>query len=598
MAYSDHIVDQVQSLNDIVEVVSSYISLRRAGRNFKANCPFHQEKTPSFMVNPDKQIFHCFGCGVGGDVFSFLMKYDQLSFPEALGRLAERVHITLPESKSSSGPGRSELDRFYQIYSVASEFYHQNLKHPDLGKVARDYLTKRGFGTSEIDAFHLGYALSDWRRLSEFLLKKGFQDADLLRSGLIARSAQQNSVYDLFRNRIMFPILNAQGKVIAFGGRVLGEELPKYLNSQETPIFRKRKELYGLHLAKRAMASETEARRALIVEGYLDCIRLHANGFQNAVATLGTSLTQEHVQVLKRYADEAIVVFDGDKAGEQASLRGLDIFLEEGMSVKVLCLPKGFDPDDFIRLKGREAMSQLLSQSQDVFDFKLQVLLGRYNKSDSLGLLKITSEFLDTFSKIKSPVLVDRYVKRLAVTLGVEENSLRSELKKLKTKQGNLIKTPVLESKSSVNIEKTEPTVEKFLLSLMLHYPPYVRIFLEAFPQHSFLGDRTKELFRLFSQVANEYDDVELSSSQLLTRVTDERLKAFASELLMMDWTSGQDREQAFQDLLRTFKTQERDGLLRALRNQISQAEEAGNPELLLKYMKAYQELLGKEQSK
>ncbi|MBI3999701.1 MAG: DNA primase [Candidatus Omnitrophica bacterium] len=592
MAYNDQIVDQVQSLNDIVEVVSAYIPLKRAGRNFKANCPFHNEKTPSFIVNPDKQIFHCFGCGVGGDVFSFLMKYEQMNFPEALKRLAERVHVTLPESKPSSPREKSQLERLYQIYLAASEFYHANLKHPELGKQARAYLAKRSFGTQEMDMFCIGFSLSEWRTLYEFLSKKGFGEQELLRSGLILRSAQ-GSPYDLFRNRIMFPISNAQGKVIAFGGRVMGDEMPKYLNSPETPVFRKRKEMYSLHLAKRAIATSEEVRRILIVEGYLDCIRLYSNGFQNVVATLGTSLTQEHVQTLKRYADEAVVVFDGDKAGEQASLRGLDIFLEEGMGVRVLCLPKGFDPDDFIRSKGREGMIELLKQSQDVFDFKLQVLLARYNKSDSLGLLKITSEFLDTFAKIKSPVLVDRYLKKLAVTLGVEEGSLRSELNKLKSRQDSLRSAHPEIKLAAEQTQKTEPQIEKILLSLMLHYPPYIRMFLELFPNYSFLGEKTREIFNAFSQMDREQDEAQLSTSKLLNRIKEDKVKAFASELLMSDWSVGEDREQAFQDLLMTLKKQEKAIRLKTLRNQISQAEESGNRELVLEYMKAYQEMLG-----
>lgn len=596
MAYSDQVVDQVQSLNDIIEVISAYIPLKRVGRNFKANCPFHQEKTPSFIVNPEKQIFHCFGCGVGGDVFSFLMKYEQMSFPEALKRLAERVHVPLPESIQSSPRERSQLERLYQIYSTASEFYHSNLKHPELGKVSRTYLSKRGFWSSEIDTFQLGFALSEWRSLYEYLSKKGFKEEELIRSGLVLRSTQ-GTTYDLFRSRIVFPIFNPHEKVIAFGGRVLGDEMPKYLNSPETPIFRKRRELYCLHLAKRALAASSEARRVLIVEGYLDAIRLHANGFQNVVATLGTSLTQEHVQILKRYVDEAIVLFDGDKAGEQASLRGLDIFLEEGVSVKILCLPKGFDPDDFVRSKGAEGMKELLQQSQDVFDFKLQILLSRYNKSDSLGLLKITSEFIDTFSRIKNQVLVDRYLKRLAVTLGVQEGSLRSELNKLRNKQSTF-KSPRMETKSTAvpEVKKVDPTVEKLLLSLMLHYPPYIRMFLELFPNYSFSGERTREIFNRFKLMVQEYnDEMEPSASKLLNRLKEVELKTFASELLIMDWSSGEDREQAFKDLVQTLRTQEHAGRLRALRNQISQAEEAGKQELVLKYMQAYQELLGRE---
>ena len=597
MAHSDQIIDQVQTLNDIVEVISGYFPLKRAGRNFKANCPFHQEKTPSFIVNPDKQIFHCFGCGVGGDVFSFLMKYEQLTFPEALARLAERVHIELPASKPSFSKDRSLVERLHQIYSSASELYHAHLKHPELGKGARAYLAKRSFNESEINQFALGFALPAWRTLYEDLVKKGFKDEELFRSGLILRSTQ-GSPYDLFRTRVMFPILNRQGKVVAMGGRVLGDEMPKYLNSPETPIFRKRKELYGLHLAARAIATSEEVRRIMVVEGYLDCIRLHASGFRNTVATLGTSLTPEHVQILKRYADEAIVLFDGDKAGEQASLRGLDIFLEEGMSVKVLCLPKGYDPDDFVQSKGAEAMKELIGKSQDVFDFKLQVLLGRYNKSDSLGLLKITSEFLDTFVRIKNPVLVDRYLKRLAVTLGVEEGSLRSELHKLKTRQSVLKSVrPTLKSATS-EVKKPEPPAEKLLLALTFHYPPYLRLFWEEFPDYAFAGEKTKELTDLLSRVFQEYDEKELSTSKLLNRISDGELKSFASELLIMDWNSEGDRDHAFYDLLQTFRTQKRAGQLKTLRHQISQAEESGNQDLVLKYMKVYQELLTNNSTK
>jgi len=466
-----------------------------------------------------------------------------------------------------------------------------------LGKEARAYLAKRHFGEPEINQFAIGFALPAWRTLYEHLTKKGFKDEELLRSGLLIRPSQ-GSPYDIFRNRIMFPILNRQGKVVAMGGRVMGDEMPKYLNSPETPIFRKRKELYGLNLAARAIATSEAVRRVMVVEGYLDLIRLHANGFQNSVATLGTSLTSEHVQILKRYADEAIVLFDGDKAGEQASLRGLDIFLEEGMSVKVLCLPKGYDPDDFVQAKGAQGLKELIEKSQDVFDFKLQVLLKRYNKSDSLGLLKITSEFLDTFVKIKNPVLVDRYLKRLAMTLGVEESSLRSELHKLKTRQGALKDVRIAAKQAPSEAKKTEPATEKLLLSLALHYPPYLRLFWEEFPDYIFVGEKTKELANFLSRMFQEYDEKELSTSKLLNRTSDNELKSFASELLVMEWDSGEDRDHTFHDLLQTFRTQKRTGRLESLRHQISQAEESGNQELVLKYMKAYQELLAGNDAK
>lgn len=603
MAFDERIIDQVQSANDIVEIISGYIPLKRAGRSFKALCPFHQEKTPSFIVHPEKQIFHCFGCGAGGDVFSFLMKFEQLNFPEALAQLAERAHIKLPETKSISPRQRSETEELYQIYACASDFYQTCLRHSEIGKPGRTYLAGRGFGEKEIEQFRLGLAVSDWRRLYEFLSKKGFREDSLLRSGLVLRSSR-GSPYDLFRNRIMFPIFNAQAKPIAFGGRVMGEETPKYLNSPESPIFRKRQELYGLHLAKQAMASG-EIRRAMITEGYLDVIRLHANGFQTAVATLGTSLTNDHVRILKRYVDEAIVVFDGDKAGEAASLRSLDIFLEEAMSVKVLSLPKGFDPDSLIQSKGPQAMAECAEQSQDLFDFKLAVLLRRYNRSDSLGLLKITSEFLETFTKMKSPVLLDRYLKRLAITLGVEEGSLRQELKKLKVKRfpkaagepwEELESRPVTSSPFS---GRKEPPLETLLLSLLIQHPSYLTRFKESFPDYSFFGEKSRAVFSVLEGLIGNEKKQAFSISTLMNRLNDESLKNFVSELSVILSGSGseEDHARAFEDCLERLTERRRHERLKVLRGEIAKAEELGNSEQVLKAVKAYQELLSKSGS-
>ncbi len=606
MAYSDQVVEQVQSLNDIVEIISGYIPLKRTGRSFKARCPFHEEKTPSFVVHPEKQIFHCFGCGVGGDVFSFLMKYEQLNFPEALRRLAERAHVNLPETSQGSKRERSEIERLYQVYAAAADFYRANLKHPQLGKVGREYLKSRAFGdgseavvaAGEIEHFQLGFALPDWRKLFEFLSSKGFKEEDLFRSGLVLRSAQ-GSPYDLFRNRVMFPIANAQGKVIALGGRALEQEtMPKYLNSPESPIFRKRRELYALHLAKQAIAKSGEVKSAFIVEGYLDCIRLHASGFANTVATLGTALTAEHVRVLKRYADEAIVIYDGDKAGEQASLRGLDIFLEEGMSVKVVCLPQGFDPDDLIRTKGQAEMVRLVEARQDFFDFKLQSLLKRFNKGDSLGLLKITSEFLESFARIQNPVLVDRYLKKLAAVLGVEEHSLRSELVKLKSKQKSQAlsaERPQVPISQRPQWKEKDPPVETLLLSLLLYDPSRLETFSSLFPDFIFTGAVAGEVFNLLKTTSPAGKN-NFSLSKLMNKTDSEALKAFITRLTVMGDFSAEDQEQAFQDCLRKIKSEGRDLRLRQMRSQIARAEEMGDQDSVQALMRSYQELLGKRE--
>ncbi|OGW81466.1 MAG: DNA primase [Omnitrophica bacterium RIFCSPLOWO2_12_FULL_44_17] len=601
MNQRDPIVDQIQLHNDIVEIVSGYIPLKRAGRNFKARCPFHQEKTPSFTVNPDKQIFHCFGCGVGGDVFSFLMKYEQLTFPEALIRLAERAHIQLPERKNFSPEAKSETDTLYRIYAEAAQFYHQYFKHPETGKKARAYFENRKFTDQEVEKFQIGYAVTVWRGLFEYLSKKGFPEKNLLQSGLIVRSEKAETPFDLFRDRIMFPIWNNQGKVIAMGGRIMGEGTPKYINSPESPIFKKRSEMYGLHFAKKAIAMSGEIRQVLIVEGYLDCIRLHSSGFENAVATLGTALTSDHVPVLKRYADEAIVIYDGDRAGEEAALRGLEVFLEGEMNVKVLRMPEGDDPDSFIRTNGKEAMAELIQKSQDIFDFKMDSLSKRFNRTDSLGLMKITRSFFETFLKMKSPVLLDRYMKKLAFQLGIQEAALRKEFETMsrrveKPDSYGQNKTSQTGAKKSVRaIPKLNPEEqpgEILLLSLLLQYPPYVDPFRKRFPGHTFANEKNKKILQTLEELIERNNQYDFPPAMILNRFAEENMQRYAVELLSKDWDSVEKRDQAFQDCLNKIDEISRQEKLQNLRNDIARAEAGGNPETLFKAMKAYEEYL------
>ena len=381
MRYDEKIIDEVRTANPIVEVIGQYVPLKRSGHNFKARCPFHQEKTPSFMVHPEKQIFHCFGCVAGGDVFGFLMRYENMSFPEALRRLAERAHIRLPEPVAKRGEGPTESEQLYEIYRLAEDYYRAKFLSEE-GRRARDYFHARGFKDEMAEEFKIGWASEAWQGLFEFLSKKGFSEPLLLKSGLIHRSAKGN-LYDGFRGRLLFPIRNLQGKGVAFGGRIIAEsDGPKYLNSPENPVFHKRRELFGLNLAKKFI--DRDRPRIFVVEGYLDFLRLYQEGFKTTVATLGTALTEEHVQVLKRFAEEAVVIYDGDKAGEAASLRGLEVFLEGGMSVKLVRMPVGFDPDDFVKKHGAPAFEKLLSEARDFFDYKFEVLRSRFDLRDSL----------------------------------------------------------------------------------------------------------------------------------------------------------------------------------------------------------------------
>ena len=584
MRYEERIIDEVQSLNDIVDVISGYLPLKRSGRTFKALCPFHQEKTPSFIVHPEKQIFHCFGCGAGGNVFSFLMKYENLTFPETLRNLAERVHVSLPEPSRRDPQEVSESESLYEVYRLAHEYYFSNLKHPEKGVAARDYLKKRGFEEDILKEFPLGWATSEWRGLFEHLSRRGIKDASIFRSGLVLRSREGNP-YDLFRGRLLFPIYNLQGKVIAFGGRGLGDEIPKYLNSSESAIFRKRKELFGLHLAKRFVSREES--RMLIVEGYFDFLKVYCSGIGNVVATLGTSLTDEHVRVLKRFVQEAIVVFDGDQAGEAASLRGLEVFLAGEMNVKVAVLPTGKDPDTFIAEKGPEEFRKLVDQASDFFDFKWQLLARRFRPSDSTGLLKISSEFIETLSKIKSPILLDRYLKRLAGLLGVGEASLRKELSTRQQKGNSQMITAV--RRPSTPVVWSQYPEEGTLISLLLDEVKFLEGVESSLSTEDFRHPAAREVFQILTESRRSGTGV--AYAQVLNRLEDESTKSFITAHSLAELTP-QDKEKAFLDCVRKIKQKRLEERLERLRRAITDAEGFGESEKVTGLLEEYRSLL------
>ncbi len=583
MRYEERIVDEVQALNDIVEVVSEYLPLKRAGRTFKALCPFHQEKTPSFIVHPEKQIFHCFGCSTGGNVFSFLMKHENLTFPEALRHLAQRVNFPLPEPSSRDPKEVSESEQLYEVYRLAQEFYSANLKHPERGKTAREYLKKRGFGEEILETFPLGWATPDWRGLFEYLVRKEMKQDLIYRSGLIQRSKEGNP-YDLFRGRLLFPIFNLQGKVIAFGGRTLGDDPPKYINSPESAIFRKRRELFGLNWSKRFLSQEEN--RVLIVEGYFDFLKVYLSGFRNVVAACGTALTEDHVRILRRYVQEGVVIYDGDQAGEAASLRGLDIFLEGEMTVKVALLPRGKDPDTFLDEKGPEEFKKLIEGAHDFFDFKWQLLTRRYRPSDSGGLVKISSEFFETLLKVKNPLLLDRYIKKLAGLLGVGEEALRTKLVSLQKKALPQEK------------ERMEPRVSTLLLPQPEELT-LIALFLEDFALwEKAARDLAAEDFRhpgareVFQELkALKPSGTAVAYNQVLNRTQDETIKSFIVAHSLRE-LSPKEREKAFEDCARKIKHRRLDERLERLRRAIRDAEGVGQGEKVTELLKEYRSLL------
>ena len=412
-------LELIRSRLDIVELVGEYVPLTRAGRNMKARCPFHQERSPSFIVTPERQTFHCFGCGEGGDAFAFVMKSEGLSFMEAAEKLAARAGVKI-EAARELGPADKERIRIREANEFAAHHYHELLKKDPAAEGARAYAAKRRLKKESVDGFLLGFAPRNGN-LVPAALKKGFSEEILMKAGLAAKRAD-GSIRDYFFDRLMFPIRDVKGAFVGFGGRTLGDGEPKYLNTAETPVFSKSKVLYGLY---EGLADTRKARKAHLMEGYMDVIASHQHGLKTACAPLGTALTPEHALLIKRYADAVSIVFDADSAGQNAAVRGAEVALESGIATRVASVPEGKDPDEFLHAKGLEAFRAALDGAQDLVAFKTELLIARAGELTPEAKSAIAKDVLSTISRCPDEVLKDEWVRRLASRLGLNEDSLR-----------------------------------------------------------------------------------------------------------------------------------------------------------------------------
>ncbi|WP_258360237.1 DNA primase [Moorella sulfitireducens] len=425
-SFSQEVIDEVKDRVDIVEIIGSYVRLKKSGRNYVGLCPFHNEKTPSFTVSPDKQMFYCFGCGTGGDVLAFLMKQDGLSFPEAVKALATRVGIDLDGAGDSPAARRERewRERLYQLGALAASFYYRLLISHPAGKPARSYLRQRGVRGETARVFELGYAPDAGKALVDYLQRQGFSNSEIEQAGLsITRPSLGTS--DRFRGRLMFPIKDSRGRVIGFGGRILQEGHPKYLNSPETALFHKGRHLYGLHLALPGMRREG---RAVLVEGYMDVIAAWQHGIDNAVASLGTALTPEQARELKKYVQEVIIAYDADRAGEAATLRGMDILAAAGLQVRVLQLPEGKDPDEFLAVRGVAAFRELIETSQALMEFRINKAVAANDPTRPLGRKAIMAAVLPGLRRVKDVVEQEAYVRLLSRHTGISEAAILKAL--------------------------------------------------------------------------------------------------------------------------------------------------------------------------
>jgi DNA primase len=417
------VIEQIAAANDIVEVIGSYFPLKRAGTNFKALCPFHQEKTPSFTVSPTRQTFHCFGCGVGGSVFRFVMDYEHIDFPSAVRKLGARANIPVIEERAAPDDDRQHEARRIQLklHAEATEWFQENLLKKDFTKPARAYLKERGIDRKIVGNWQLGFAPDSWDACLKWALDRGYRRDQILQSGLVKlrdESQPAGEVYDRFRGRIMFPICNDIGEVIAFSGRILGKdaETAKYLNSPETPLFRKGNVLFGLHKTKRGLI---EANCAIVCEGQLDLITLFEAGITNVVAPQGTAFTENQARVLKRFVAEVVLCFDADAAGQKAAERSLDALLQNDLIIRVAEMPPGEDPDSLVRSKGREEFEKRIGAAQDFFDYWIEREAAG-QKLDSLGAkMQLARRMAETVSRVHDPFMRGEVMSKASARLGV-----------------------------------------------------------------------------------------------------------------------------------------------------------------------------------
>jgi DNA primase len=421
--FSDDKLEEVRTRADIVDVIGAHVRLKRAGRNFVGLCPFHNEKTPSFSVNPERGFFHCFGCGAGGTVFNFIMRTEGLNFPEAIESLARRYGVTLPERGGEAGPGAGERDAALRANQIAADFFvHVLWKTPD-GAAAREYLAARGVAAETARTFMLGFAPERPANLAGVLEKRGLLAA-AVRVGLVKQDGA--GVRDMFRGRLMFPIRDGQGRVLAFGGRVLDQRLPKYINSSESPLYSKSRNVYGLYEARAAIAA---ADRAIVVEGYLDAIAVWQAGFKETVASLGTALTVDQLRLVGRHTRNVMACFDGDAAGRKASLRALEIFLAAGLLGRGIFIPPGFDPDTFIKERGAQAFAELIAAAELLVDYFLEEQ-ARAARGSLQARARAAAAVAEVLKAVSNPFEFDLLARKAADALGVGEEVLRAEARR------------------------------------------------------------------------------------------------------------------------------------------------------------------------
>ena len=467
--YSDELIEEIRSSNDIVDTISQYVQLKRKGRNFFGLCPFHKEKSPSFSVSPDKQIFHCFGCGVGGNVIHFISKIENLDFKDTMEFLADRAGIELPKTENEQFNQRQMLkDKVYKINEETARFYHDNLYKPT-AKEAQNYVKERKLNNATLKNFLIGYS-GTYNELYNHLKSKGFSDNEILASSLVNKN-DRGQFIDRFRRRLMIPILDVRGKVIAFGGRVLDNSLPKYINSPENIVYSKGRNLFGLNVAKKG-----DLKKVVIVEGYMDAISLYQRGITNVVASLGTALTESQGRLLRKYAEQIIISYDSDSAGQAATLRGLEILRNLGCDVRILQMEGAKDPDEYVIKYGTGRFNLLIDNAISLVEFKVKVLKNKFDLDNTNDKIKFLQEIAKVLSEVESQIELEIYVEKIANEYSISKEAIYSEINKIKYANTSKQKEPenVIRRAKPVKVSKVDDSVikkENVVIYLLLNYP-------------------------------------------------------------------------------------------------------------------------------
>jgi len=562
-------INEVRNACNIVDVVSQHLSLKKTGRNHLGLCPFHSEKTPSFTVSEEKQIFHCFGCGQGGNVFTFLMLYHQIEFPEAVRMVAQKCGIPLKTKGMSAEEKRrwEGKERLFRINESALEFFREKLLDPHLGTAARAYLEKRQMPPEISKTCNLGYAPSGWRNLVGHFSAKGFSLKEVEQAGLII--PKKNGYYDRFRDRLIFPIVDVRGKVVGFGGRALDDSLPKYLNSPETPVYQKGRTLYGLCWAKEACRRE---ETVFVVEGYFDLLALRRCQIENVVATLGTAITREHIRVLKGYAKKIVLVFDSDAAGTKAAERSLPLFAEENVEARVMTLPAGKDPDSYVCEFGGGQFRELVKQSLSMMGFLLETTIRRYGLSLE-GKVKIVEKLKGPLRSMHNHVGRAVYVRELAARLDVDESAI---LEQIRTAPERRRARPGVAQPRRLSPCK----LEEALVGMMLQAPDIVGDFDASKMVEDMQNDELKQVGKMILDAVSE--DSSCTGADLIARTEDPGLRNLISSLAAAQrpWDRGDCLK-----IVRQYQTYVQRNRAKSLSKRIREAEQANDQGLLEKLL-------------